>query len=712
MQEKVDFSYAFGVPHRVTVAMPDSSNKTLVDAYPDHTWLGWTYQDLTQVPLGALIPPHTDWKVNVWPEIDGARLGSTRWTRMEGSLPTLEQDYTGSLPGLVRFQVVGGAGAALVKISLHNSDSASHRFSVVLTGVGHHKVPAWWDDQIPPDHMMCAYLERADRLMVMISGGDAMPLRRDAVAKTLCLEWQLGPGQSAEGWIVRPYKAYCSDMPALRQHDWAVEFEAGLEAWRRLRASLVQVQIPDEGVRNGLYAGLLDGFIMREPVAQGYIAGVPGTEGYRAANPGEPAIVAIALDQYGLPREAVREFEMELNQQGDDGCWADPQGWGHTGWLCPGFKSWFIREHYLMTRDRAFLEQYYPRMLASTRWNGRARARTRKLNADGSQPLTYGLMPRGFGDCGLWDDDDMIGVFLPHNFWALYADTVTLEAAGWLDRDPGEKTELQAIVTEARQHLLTALAAGAITEPGDSSGPAYRWIPGVAGKTSGSRWGALNAAVPCRIIPPEDELITGTLRYIEANMSPGGQPMRTGWLQDGMWVAITLDNVAETHLARGNGDAAAAYLYSTLNHGTPLYSWCEERDPEPGTQSQTGDRQHLWTPVAVTRAIRDMLVLEHDDGLELALGSARSWFASGEAVGVQGARTHFGALSYRLQYDAVRKQVTGEVTFEAGREPAWLRVHIRLSEGKPGIVPGAETAGETLTWRQPKGTIRFAVNIS
>ncbi len=38
-------------------------------------------------------------------------------------------------------------------------------------------------------------------------------------------------------------------------------------------------------------------------------------------------------------------------------------------------------------------------------------------------------MPRGFGDCGLMDDDDLYGVFLPHNIWAVYADRLTVEAA-------------------------------------------------------------------------------------------------------------------------------------------------------------------------------------------------------------------------------------------------------------------------------------------
>ena len=149
---------------------------------------------------------------------------------------------------------------------------------------------------------------------------------------------------------------------------------------------------------------------------------------------------------------------------------------------------------------------------------------------------------------------------------------------------------------------MQAMDRGAIQEDG------YRWIPGVPGNSGGSRWGVLYAAFLCRLLPPEHELITGTIRKFESRMSPGGLPIHTGWMKDGMWVAITLDNLAEVLLMRNEGDAAARYLYAVLNHGTPLFSWCEERGQEPGAKECSGDRQHLWTPVAVGRFLRDAMV--------------------------------------------------------------------------------------------------------
>src|SRR5260370_17321984 len=123
----------------------------------------------------------------------------------------------------------------------------------------------------------------------------------------------------------------------------------------------------------------------------------------------------------------------------------------------------------------------------------------------------------------------------------------------------------------------------------------------------------------------DDPLLTGSLKKIEHSISAGGQPVHTGWMEDGAWVGISLDNVAETHLLLGNGDAAIGYLYSSLNHATPLYTWCEERGLEPGTKKTSGDRQHLWTPVAVLRFLRDPMGMEQKVPLHLRHDTARAW---------------------------------------------------------------------------------------
>ena len=50
---KVDFSYAFATPHRITEGRPDSSDRTLLDLQAGSLRMVWTYEDLTRYPLAT-----------------------------------------------------------------------------------------------------------------------------------------------------------------------------------------------------------------------------------------------------------------------------------------------------------------------------------------------------------------------------------------------------------------------------------------------------------------------------------------------------------------------------------------------------------------------------------------------------------------------------------------------------------------------------------
>jgi hypothetical protein len=194
-------------------------------------------------------------------------------------------------------------------------------------------------------------------------------------------------------------------------------------------------------------------------------------------------------------------------------------------------------------------------------------------------------------------------------------------------------------------------------------------------------------------------------------MGPGGVPVHTGWMVDGMWVAITLDNLAEVLLQRGAGDDVAKYILATLNHGTPLYTWCEERAHPAGTTECSGDRQHLWTPVAVVRMIRDALLVEEGQSLHLAGGVDRQWLTAG--VGVDSAPTHFGPVSCRLQYDPAAKRLRGTITLPKDRGPKELLVHLRLPGGAKlkSVTAAGTVAGESARWADPRGTIAFEATV-
>lgn len=713
-QPRVTFSYAVAPPHRLTVAQPDSSHKTLLDVENGRLTMSWSYDGLSQVPPATWTTPLTRWKMILLPEIDGHAFARSTWARMHGYLPALDNTYYDT-NGSVHLEVIAGASAVLTRIQVTNTGDQPHRLllwcGAPSDGVGGEN-PGWIDPEQVGNILYAGFRDRADRVLIMGIGADEYPIdpsRCPRTSHTMGMAWNLSPGETRIGWIILPYRAFKVDVQVLQIYNWDREFEDALTTWNALLSRASKLQVPDADVENSFYACLGDLFVMREPMEDGCFASIAGTELYRAANSIETTIVAVALDQLGLHAEAESGFRLCLEQQGPDGEWADPQGWSHLLWCASGFKSWAIMEHYRLTGDWGYLENVYPQMIASSRWQERQRKHSRRLQK-GVRPLTYGLLPPGMGDAGLKDDESFYGVFLPHNIWAVYADKLSIEAAEILGME-GDIGELQTIYQVAYEDLMYTLENGAITEKG------YRWLPGVPGKTSGSRWGTLNAAFPCQILPANHDLISGTLQQIESQMSPGGLPLNTGWMSDGIWAAIALDNLAEVHLVRGNGDAASEYLYRVLNHGSPLYTWCEERGQEAGTQVYTGDQQHLWTPVALLRAIRDSLIMEDGDSLHLARGIARSWLTSGKPVGIDRACTHFGTISYQVQYDPVRSHITGYVSFPYNTDLRRATLHLRLPHKlrliSLNMSPQARILldGSGIQWEFPQGEKSISVII-
>jgi hypothetical protein len=426
---RVDFGYAFGTPHRVTVAPPDSGDKTLVDCEPGKVTLSWSNDTLLNFPVANFNGPLTQWKLVFQASIDGKKVEKSAWHRLDDWLPGLSSEFIH--PDVrTTLEVIGGQRAAIVRVEFTSLDKqAAHRVAVECGVPGNWRglMPAFVDPGLTTnarDALVAGWMARADRVIVAGLGGEQYPLAANILAPTVNLQ----PGETKVIWFVRPYRVYETMLPELRRRDWPAEFAEAKAVWQKLIARTTRLQIADPGIRNSYYAGLSDIFIMREPVPGDYLGTLPGTELYRSANPTEAAIACVALSQAGLPVEAADGYRLALDLQNFDGCWAEPQGWARTGWLASGFKSWFIMEHYRNTLDRDFLANIFPRMIASSRWQERARQRSRML-VDGAKPLNYGLLPPGMGDCGLKNDASNYGVFLPHNFWAVYADELTLEAA-------------------------------------------------------------------------------------------------------------------------------------------------------------------------------------------------------------------------------------------------------------------------------------------
>ena len=211
---------------------------------------------------------------------------------------------------------------------------------------------------------------------------------------------------------------------------------------------------------------------------------------------------------------------------------------------------------------------------------------------------------------------------------------------------------------DARQCLLSSMERCAVAFPGG------RYVPAsVVPNGGGSMWLCVAFAYPGRLAPYDHPLVSQTLAHFEACQSPAGIPINLGWQPRGLWPGAAMECPAPVYLRRGEIDKLSGLIYGGLNCASPVWTWPEERGADAGTQVTSGDLQEAWFPVNFCRLFRDCFLYEEDATLHLAAGIPRFWYDLGKPIGVTDAPTHFGPVSYQMQYDPSKLQITGEATF-------------------------------------------------
>lgn len=183
-------------------------------------------------------------------------------------------------------------------------------------------------------------------------------------------------------------------------------------------------------------------------------------------------------------------------------------------------------------------------------------------------------------------------------------------------------------------------------------------------------------------------------------------------MKNGLWVAIALDNISTAYIKAGKGDEAVKYLYPSVNHASPLMTWCEERGMEQDSKEVSGDKQHLWTPLAVCRYIRDALCYNRGDYLALASGTPREWLCVNGKIGINNACVYGGTLTYsllRISDDTVIFNLVSKDYAKIGN----IRLYIRLPERDYKILSadGFVFDGEAVEVRPDDEEIKIVIGV-
>lgn len=672
----IDFSYAFATPHVLTLSRPSASEKVIAEMTKKCVKFSWSHRNLKELyPLSwDTYPMDVELLFDII--IGNEKANFSKWYRHISGAPYLFAE--GEKDGVkFIFSAIAAKTGVIIKAELINNTpeikdviiEASHLNGWVISNKG-------WVDKVNHNVLLKMNGGRADRFIALAQGANdylmfgldteetsesftppmanGEPAISDNSMKKISALYKIKKGDTRIGYFILPYEEYFENLDKLKKIDFEKEIKNALKEWEKLLNKGAKVEIEDEAFMHCYKACLADLFVMREDIGEKNTGIVCGTSSYRSSNSCEPIESDILLETIGYEKEALSDYKMHLEAQEENGNWASEKGWEHESWSACFNKANAVITHYKLTGDTGYLKKYYKNMYESTMFNYSARRSTKKAKKESER----GLMPRGMGDCGMMNGNDYYGVFYPHNVLSVAADRLTLEAAKILHKT-SDIVKLTDIYVESRRDLLYSMRGNLEEVDG------LKIIPAVAGVKNNSLYGCLYSLFPGNIVKADDPILEDMVKYIEEkNVSEGGLPIGTGWMKEGLWVAMALSNFARAYLRMGKYDLAKKYLYPALNHATPFVTWCEERGPEKGTTETSGDRQHLWTPLSVLQYTVDALFFEDEQNIHLLAGAMPLWLLGNKKISVKNLSTPYGKMEFSIK----NKGTNYSVNIKAQRE--------------------------------------------
>lgn len=195
-------------------------------------------------------------------------------------------------------------------------------------------------------------------------------------------------------------------------------------------------------------------------------------------------------------------------------------------------------------------------------------------------------------------------------------------------------------------------------------------------------WAMCHAIYPGEIFSPEDPLVQNLLHLYELVDDHEGVPAFTGWIPyQALW-NYNASFGAHVWLYAGRGDKALDYLYAFANHATPTRVWREEQSFTDSEEGQlVGDMPHNWASAEFIRLVRNLVVFERGEGLELLAGVPEEWRAPGKEIRFEGTPTRFGPVSLHL-HTGTDGRFTLQLDLDAAwsLKPAFLRLRVPAVE--------------------------------
>jgi hypothetical protein len=504
--------------------------------------------------------------------------------------------------------------------------------------------------------------------------------------------------------ITVPFRTLDStaDQARIRKYEFGARLDEMLDYWRKQSRAGVHMRVPDSEFNRFQLSVLQHILITTEKdLKTGYDICPCGTYDYNMfAN--ETALQVRLLDMRGLHDLAWRCLKPIVELQGSKpapGRFKDTTAmfhgvrvdsdhdYTHSGYnLNHGWILWALAEHYLFTRDKAWLRTVMPRMVRAADWIIQERQATKSYLGGDSPAPEYGLLP-----AGQLEDNEDFEYWFAVNGYAYRGLRATSEALS--DTDPGTSLRLAKEAAEYREDIraaaLRAMAITPVVSLRDGT-----WVPAVPPRTSlhgrdlgwirNILYGSLTL-VECGVFTVNEPVATWILQDYEDNQFMAEDSMAVperDWFSRG---AITLQpnlvNTPAVYMERNQVPQAVRALYNTFAvsyyRDLAAYTeWVPSLGVGGGPFFKTSDEAAFLT------FLRLMLVREQGNRLCLNCGAPRQWLRHGAVIEILQAPTYLGHVSFRIESRARDGFVDATVTFPPDLRAEQVELRIRHPEGK------------------------------
>jgi len=348
---------------------------------------------------------------------------------------------------------------------------------------------------------------------------------------------------------------------------------------------------------------------------------------------------------------------------------------GEREWDSQGQALFSLAEYVFFSGDTAAARRYWPLVERGVAFLDSLQASSKT-----------GILPPS------WSAEDL-GSEKWHHYWDDFWAVAGLRHAALLAQKMGWPEKSQRLREKA--HRLNEATRASYTQLMKKK--KISWIPNGPEDLQGSSMarGTSPGLWPGGALETDDPLVKQSFDYY---WNTWIAPYRGAYLHhNGFWPYAF--ELGLCYLRLDEPERAHAILQWHLNHQTfpGGYAWAEVLDTV-NHRFQAGDMPHAWVAADYVNLVRGLLVDERGDSLALGAGIPREWLESGEAVGITGAFTRFGKITFEVSYrqssQTLAWSIAGENLHAAGLKLKLPREFICKSVEVDGAPWRDFTAGE------------------